>query len=90
MLIYSTCTLRREENRDVADKALTWPIHQGEGTQTEGPLLEPWAFDEDWALDLKMRGGGPHMLELLPHVHKSDGFFIARFRRRQHTTDPMT
>jgi 16S rRNA (cytosine967-C5)-methyltransferase len=71
-LVYSTCTLLRRENRDVAEAfAAAHP-----------------AFEEIPARDLLATAGlrvaegeGPS-LELLPHRTGTDGFFGAVFRRR--------
>jgi len=70
-LVYATCAIGRTENEDVA--ALV---------EREIPGLAPLPLAEalgaDLARDLGARG---HMLQLLPHVHGTDGFFLAAFRR---------
>lgn len=63
-LVYSTCTLRREENGEVVARFLG-----------EHPEFAPEDFEVG---ELKSHGG---MLTLYPHLHNTDGFFVARLRR---------
>lgn len=67
VMIYSTCTISREENEDNA----AW-IERKLGLVPDA--LEPYLPDE-------IPGLQGHMLQLLPHEHGTDGFFISRFRR---------
>ena len=68
LLIYSTCTLVREENEGVVEKFLACrPDFALE------PLPLPDCFE-------KNESG---MLALIPGQHDTDGFFIARLRRKQ-------
>ena len=71
-VVYATCTLARAENEDVVDYAVT-----DLGFVPE-PLSEAWGI----ALSEKL-GITPmcHSVTLLPHVHGTDGFFMARFRK---------
>ena len=67
VLIYSTCTLVRRENEGVVEKFLT--------TNPEF-YLEPLTLPAEF---------GEHttgMLTLVPGEHDTDGFFIARLRRK--------
>lgn len=69
-LLYSTCTTLRSENRDVAERFLaTHPDF------TAGDLTP--ALPEKWHGDA---AGG--MIQILPHRHGTEGFFLARFDRR--------
>ena len=83
-LVYATCSLFKEENAEVTDwfleefgarfRALPW---------TEAPLL---AAAEAWAGRKGEEGREvlvPGTLHLLPHVHGTDGFYMARFERYQ-------
>lgn len=65
-LVYSTCTILRRENEDVVRAFLA-----------ENPDFEaaPWSH----AVCGKRPDG---MATLLPHVHDTDGFFIAKLRKK--------
>jgi len=67
ILLYSTCTISSAENEDNAD----W-IEQTLGLQPEG--LGPF-------LPADIPGIQGNRLQLLPHIHGTDGFFMARFRK---------
>lgn len=68
-LIYSTCTINREENEDQADWFISrFPFHP---VNIEGMLGE--AIREE-----SMREG---RLQLLPGTYPCDGFFIAAFQK---------
>lgn len=62
-IVYSTCTLRREENEDVVRAFLS---------SSPDYRLVPFDFGE-----LHSEG----MLTLYPHIHSTDGFFIALIER---------
>lgn len=66
VLTYSTCTLRKQENEDVVEHFLA-----------EHPEFKL----EGFALP-GMIGETEGMLTLWPHIHDTDGFFIAKFRRQ--------
>jgi 16S rRNA (cytosine967-C5)-methyltransferase len=72
-LVYATCAIGRVENEDVAASA-----------ERELPGFAPLPIAEalgaDLARDLGARG---HTLQLLPHVHGTDGFFLAAFAREK-------
>ncbi len=69
VLVYAVCSVLRQEAEAVANELL---IHQ--------PSLEPLPIDEP---DLAaLAPSGPGQLRLLPHIHGTDGYFIARFRAR--------
>jgi len=65
-LIYSTCTLRRQENEDIVEQFLA--------NHPEFRLEEFRLPCEEHVV--------PGMLTLWPHIHGTDGFFIAKFRRQ--------
>ena len=66
MLQYSTCTLSRAENDEVADRFLR-----------EHPEFEPAPLGE-----AAKQGGGECRLTVPPSYFDSDGVFIAKFVRR--------
>ena len=65
-LLYSTCTVRKEENEDVARTFLL--AH---------PEFSPEPFAVPAGLDLKNEG----YATVLPQKHAADGFFICKLRR---------
>ena len=67
ILIYSTCTINRAENEENA----AW-IEKELGLQPQ---------DLSSFLPEGIPGICGNMLQLLPHVHGTDGFFISRFRK---------
>lgn len=69
VLIYSTCTITKEENTDNVEWFLeNYPF-----------LLE--SLDPYLCEELHSETTGQGYLQLLPGVHKTDGFFLARFRK---------
>ena len=69
-LVYSTCTLRKAENEEVAQKFLE-----------NYPEFEPEDF-EITGTDGRVLRSHNGMLTLLPNVTGTDGFFISRFRKK--------
>lgn len=70
VLLYSTCTIHREENQDMVDYIVgNYPF----AAESLEPYLPEVLHGET------VRKG---YLQMLPGVEESDGFFIARFRRR--------
>ena len=65
-LLYSTCTVRREENEDVASAFLA-----------EHPAFVSAGFELPGSL--RSENG---MLQLWPHKNQTDGFFIAKMRKQ--------
>jgi 16S rRNA (cytosine967-C5)-methyltransferase len=65
-LVYSTCTLRREENEDIVTRFLS----ENDGFEAE-----------DFAISGMNSERG--MLTLYQHVHKTDGFFISKLRKKK-------
>ena len=65
-LVYSTCTLRQEENEAIIDHFIS-----------ENPDFEA----EDFIVSsLKSERG---RITLYPHIHKTDGFFISKLRKKK-------
>jgi len=69
VLVYSVCSTEEEEGREVIDGFLR--DHPAFG-------LEGFSLPND----LRAAGGDDGTVLLLPHRHGTDGFFIARLRRR--------
>lgn len=71
VLIYSTCTINPDEN----EKNVKW-------------FLENFPFQAESLLPYLpkhlSKEGKDGMLQLLPGIHETDGFFIARFRREKY------
>jgi 16S rRNA (cytosine967-C5)-methyltransferase len=72
VLVYSTCTITREENLGQVEGFLDG--HPEFALDDLTPLL-PGCLDADGTM---ARG----YLQLLPHRHGTDGFFIARMRKK--------
>ena len=70
-LIYSTCTINRAENMD----NVHWFLK-------EYPEFTPDSIEDRVCSELKDSVTEQGCLQLLPGVHDSDGFFIAKFRRK--------
>ena len=65
VLVYSTCTLNKEENENVIEKFLL-----------ENEDFEVFDFEVG---EIKSTKGG---YTFFPHISKTDGFFVARIRRK--------
>ena len=70
-LIFSTCTIAKEEN----EENMMWFLNNHPAFKLES--LDPYLPEE-----LHSETTALGYLQLLPGVHKTDGFFIARFRRK--------
>lgn len=70
-LIYSTCTITAEENQE----NIQW---FAENYPYELESLNPYLCEE-----LHSETTEKGYLQLLPGVHKTDGFFLARFKRKE-------
>lgn len=68
VLIYSTCSLNKDENENIFYRFLK-----------ENPDFEPVKV----LPDVKRAGEQGDTLTLMPHLHNSDGFFISALRRRK-------
>jgi 16S rRNA (cytosine967-C5)-methyltransferase len=70
LLVYSTCTLLREENEDVVEAFLENEPQFLLSSAPEVPaVVRPLIGDDG-------------LLHCLPHLHDTDGFFAARLVRR--------
>lgn len=69
-LLYSTCTINPEENEENAEWFLE--NYSFEAVSLEACLPEKYAGET----------GAKGYVQLLPDVHGCDGFFIAKFRRK--------
>ncbi|MDD3218667.1 MAG: 16S rRNA (cytosine(967)-C(5))-methyltransferase RsmB [Lachnospiraceae bacterium] len=70
VLIYSTCTIGREENQD----NIEW--------FTDNYSFELESLDPYLCEDLRSETTARGYLQLLPGIHGTDGFFLARLRRK--------
>jgi len=71
VLLYSTCTIHREENQDMVDYITgNYPF--------TAESLDRYLPEALWG-ETTRKG----YIQMLPGVQESDGFFIARFRRRE-------
>jgi 16S rRNA (cytosine967-C5)-methyltransferase len=68
-LVYAVCSVLREEADEVVERLI-------QGSTQAGVVLEPAPFD-DPGTDALAAGGSA--LRLLPHVHGTDGYFMASF-----------
>jgi 16S rRNA (cytosine967-C5)-methyltransferase len=68
VLIYSTCTLRRSENEDIVASFLN---------------THPEFSAEPFSLPNGMAGGENGMCTLWPQIYNTDGFFVAKMRRKE-------
>ena len=70
-LVYATCSISEWENQRVVD---AWEAC------AEFETYETWDFGSDWPRQVDL-GLPNHCRQLLPHIHDSDGFFMARWKR---------
>jgi 16S rRNA C967 or C1407 C5-methylase (RsmB/RsmF family) len=82
VLVYATCTVHAAENTDVVQ----WFEQTVVGRQFQpDPMCNAWgeitaaAVFAGVAVDIATTA---HTVQLLPHVHGTDGYYIARWRRR--------
>ena len=73
VLLYSTCTIHEEENMG----NVRWFLR-------ENPEFELVSIREQLCEELQDYVQETGCLQLLPGVHESDGFFIAKFKRIKH------
>jgi 16S rRNA (cytosine967-C5)-methyltransferase len=70
-LLYATCSIGRAENDDVA------AVLEEEARLAPLPLAHALGAE----LAAAVGAGASHRLQLLPHRHGTDGFFLASFAR---------
>lgn len=76
-MIYSTCTITKKENEENVRWLLNnYPLELVSISECEG-LKE--AFSESWKTLPQQETG---YIQLLPGIHKTDGFFIAKFCKK--------
>lgn len=76
-LIYTTCTIEPEENFELVKKFRT--VHS-EFEPVDLSNYLPFTLTDPRDIQQARKG----MLQLLPHRHEMDGFFLAKFRRIEH------
>lgn len=67
-LVYSTCTLNPAENDEVCDKFLA---------------EHPDFVKADYLPEIPRYGENDKYLTLMPHIHSTDGFFVAAFDKKK-------
>lgn len=72
-LVYATCSILSSENQDVARKF--------ESLNDYHDCWETWDFDPEWD-NVGEYAGQQNWRAILPHKHGCDGFFIARWKRK--------
>lgn len=72
ILLYSTCTINADEN----ERMVTWLV---ENYDFELESIEPYLPDELKTIQSVSKG----YLQLLPGIQNTDGFFMARLRRKK-------
>ncbi|MBS3977781.1 MAG: 16S rRNA (cytosine(967)-C(5))-methyltransferase RsmB [Syntrophomonadaceae bacterium] len=74
VLVYSTCSIEAEENLE----NIRWALQHFPGLELDPlpPFLPETIFRQE-DLDTAAKG----YLQLLPHIHGTDGFFIARMQK---------
>jgi 16S rRNA C967 or C1407 C5-methylase (RsmB/RsmF family) len=81
VLVYATCTFHRAE----CDEVVEWFQQQCCSQDFEPLAFTASASETFTAKEVQaavVGSEGAHMLRLLPHLHGTDGFFIARWKRR--------
>jgi 16S rRNA C967 or C1407 C5-methylase (RsmB/RsmF family) len=93
VLVYATCSLNRGENDEIVSRFERRYVTNKESTREderslEGIRFEPSPLYEDdaWGQDIVQSVGSvgsatAHTQTLFPHIHGTDGFFVARWRR---------
>ena len=71
-LIFSTCTLTREENQENRDFFLT-----------ESPEFSPLELTDRHFLPFEEASRREGYIQLIPGIHPCDGFYVAAFRRKE-------
>ena len=75
ILVFSTCTVNKKEN----EENLWWFL--------EKFPFEPVSLDDCLPEELRSEETAKGYLQLLPGVHKCDGFFLAKLRRKEDTDE---
>jgi len=75
-LVYSTCTIEPEENFELVK---TFRSAHPEFEPVNLSEILPFTLEDPRDLQQARKG----MLQLLPHRHGTDGFFLTKFRRRE-------
>lgn len=70
IMIYSTCTIMKEENHNIIDKFLS--------NNKDFELVD---FRDKLLLNEFMEGANNGFIQLFPHIHNTDGFFITKLKK---------
>ena len=71
ILMYSTCTMTKEENQDNRE----WFLKTYD--------FSPARIEEELPEQLRCVTGGEGFLQLVPGIHDTDGFFLSKFKRNE-------
>lgn len=80
VLVYSTCTMEREENQEVVETFLKQ--HPQFELDPSIRSILPKHYDDQKARQVEPVDEPLGMVSILPHEYESDGFFIAKFKMK--------
>lgn len=79
-LVFAVCSVLREEAEEVVAKLIAPPTEaESKGSGEANVELSPAPFDSP---EIQSVAGGEPSVRLLPHVHGTDGYFLASFTVR--------
>lgn len=70
VMVYSTCTISKEENEDMVNKFLL-----------ENSQFKLIGFEDKFNSKKNIEKSKDGYVQLFPHIHNTDGFFIAKFKK---------
>jgi len=70
VMVYSTCTISKEENEDMVNKFLL-----------ENSQFKLIGFEDKFNYKKNIEKAKDGYVQLFPHIHNTDGFFIAKFKK---------
>lgn len=70
IMVYSTCTILKAENQNIVDNFLL-----------ENNKFKLIGFEDKFSSIKNIEGAKEGYIQLFPHIHNTDGFFIAKFKK---------